>query len=705
MQLNLSVAGKLVASELSIRIVFAFISTLIVLILIDIPIKRYNLELQEGQILHKSTYGAYLADDLDFDGNTERVHIYNSMEAERLTIMLLDVEGLIKETVNFIHHDWNTNSSPEVYDIDEDGIKDLIIVSIKNDSVYLNAVNLFTSEFTIPNLLLGVIERPMPQMAYRTDFLAYEDLNNDGYKEMFFAFDAGYGLNPRGLYRYDVLSKTLYSTPKSYIVWNTPVFKDLNHDGIPEILAWNYAPSNVTFETEYTDTRAWIGAFDLDLNYLFPPIRMPEGYGYVYTSPVTFSDSLYFAIYSNRSSDSIPNRIFLLDYHGNILKEKSLFKDDPTFYTHVLGIFDNKNYLLINNIGQFELTAELDNLPQQKIKQQKNYNPYLHLKPWPVDVNGDGRDELIYYNLNTSVLEILNDRYKILTSFILPFERLRITNIYPYLVNGITERLMVVTDSGYFFMRYSENPFYWTKYMVWLGIFLSFWGFIYLVQFFQRRRMEQKWETEKKLTELQFNTIRNQLNPHFIFNALNSVGYLIENGKKDEAYNYLTINSRLIRKVLEDADLTVRPLADEIKFVKDYLTIQKFRFRERFETVFSIDEKVNLKLAVPKMVLHTYVENAIKHAFGNMHSGGKLEIEVTSISKGVELKVRDNGIKDKNSVPTESTGKGISIMESYYRIFEKQHQCNIRTGFSKLNERDANLNGTEVTIQIEYKSG
>jgi LytS/YehU family sensor histidine kinase len=216
--------------------------------------------------------------------------------------------------------------------------------------------------------------------------------------------------------------------------------------------------------------------------------------------------------------------------------------------------------------------------------------------------------------------------------------------------------------------------------------------------------MEQKWETEKKLTELQFNTIRNQLNPHFIFNALNSVGYLIENGKKDEAYNYLTINSRLIRKVLEDADLTVRPLADEIKFAKDYLAIQEFRFRERFETVFLIDKNVNLKLAVPKMVLHTYVENAIKHAFKNMHSGGKLEIEVNSIPKGVQLKVRDNGIKNKKAAPGESTGKGISIMESYYRIFEKQHQCNIRTSFSKLKETNPLLQGTEVTIQIEYKS-
>ncbi len=698
-----NLSGKIVASEKWQRTGFALFSTLLILLLVKIPIKRFYLELQEGQVLHHSANSTYLASDLDSDGNTERVYIFNSAEAQRLSIMLFDADGLIRETINFTDHDWTPNSFPEIYDIDEDGIKEVMIVSIRNDSVYLNALNLFTSEFIIRDLLLGVVEKPVSQMAYRTDFFAYEDFNNDGIKELYFLFDAGYGLKPRNLYRYDFVSRSLYSTPESYIVWNSPVFRDLNSDGIPEILAWNYAPSNVPFETEFTDTRAWIGAFDLEMNYLFPPIPMPAGYGYVYTSPATFSDSLFFAIYSNRSSDTIPNRIFLLDYHGKILNEKMVFQDDPTLYSQRLEIIDNKNYLLINNIGQFELTAELDNLPQQKIKRQKSYNPYFHLKSYPVDVNGNGTEELVYYHVNTSEIEILNEQYKQLAGFRLPFDRLRITNIYPYLVNGKTDRLMVVTDSGYFFMKYTENPFYRTKYLVWLGIFFTAWGFTWLVQFFQRRRMEQKWETEKQLTELQFNTIRNQLNPHFIFNALSSVGYLIENGKKDEAYDYLSINSRLIRKVLEDAELTTRPLEEELTFVKDYLKVQEFRFGNRFKYETDIDADVNLKLAVPKMVLHTYVENAVKHAFKEMETGGRLKIEIYSLHNGVQLTVRDNGTwKEPSGHSSESTGKGIKIMEAYYRIFEKQHQCRILTEFTDLQKTNPSLSGTEVSIRIEY---
>jgi len=215
--------------------------------------------------------------------------------------------------------------------------------------------------------------------------------------------------------------------------------------------------------------------------------------------------------------------------------------------------------------------------------------------------------------------------------------------------------------------------------------------------------MEAKWETEKQLTELQFNTIRNQLNPHFVFNALSSVGYLIESGKKEEAYDFLSVNTRLIRKVLDDAELTTRSLAAEINFVKDYLSIQEFRFKDRFRTVFSIDESVNQQLAVPKMVLHTYIENSVKHGFKNINSGGILEVRIDALPKGVIFTIRDNGHSE--DLPVESpqiTGKGIKIMESYYRLFEKQHKCRIQTTFTKLSETDPAKTGTEVVVRIEF---
>jgi LytS/YehU family sensor histidine kinase len=250
-------------------------------------------------------------------------------------------------------------------------------------------------------------------------------------------------------------------------------------------------------------------------------------------------------------------------------------------------------------------------------------------------------------------------------------------------------------------MQYAENPILLDKYLVWIAIFLMSWGFIYLIQFLQRKRMEQNWETEKQLTELQFSSIRSQLNPHFIFNALNSIGYLIENGKKDEAYDFLSVQSRMIRHILEDAEMTTQSLDKEIEFVRDYLSVQKFRFGDKLEYTIDVDPEIELTLVVPKMIIHTYVENAVKHGLRN-HKG-KIGIKCKKIPHGVKLTISDNGIGITHSENSpQNTGKGLSIMDKYYRLFEKEFNCKIHTTIEEINK--PGLSGTEVVITIKYLS-
>ncbi len=687
------------------RFGFALFSTLLIMIFITIPIEPFKIEIYDAQLSHSSEWSTYMASDIDSDGNSERIYLYTANESNRLTIMVYDNKGMIIDAIGFINHDWTNSLVPAIMDINGDNLQEILFVTLKNDSVVLNGLTLINSSKIIDNLLLGIVENPVPQMACNSRIQAFGDYNNDGQKELYFTFDAGFGLNPRGLYRLDVDSLKLYHSPESYISWLFIIFKDINRDGIPEILPGNYAPMNVHFETEYSDNNAWITAFDLELSYLFPPIAMPRGHGTVEVTPATFSDTLFFALFTNNSVETDSSLILIIDYKGNVLREQSFFRDDPAMYFQTIFIEDNKNYLYINNIGRFELTAELEGLPQKRIKKQRNYKPFNTLRNWQLDADDDGIEDRIFYDITTSSLEITNGKNKALSAIQLPFERLWVNSVYPYLENGRADRIMVATNSGYFFLSYSRNPYYWSKYLIWIAIFFSVYIIIFLIQYFQRRRLEAKWETEKQLTELQFNTIRNQLTPHFIFNALNSVGYLIENGQKEEAYDYLSINARLIRKVLEDAELTKRSLEEEIKFVQDYLAIQEFRFKDRFCTVFSIDEDLNLNLEVPKMVLYTYVENSVKHGFKNTYEGGLLEISVSIIPKGVVFTVRDNGNFSKDDDHQEKNiGKGMGIMEAYYRLFEKQHNCKIHTTFFKLNETSKYMQGTEVNVRIEYLS-
>jgi hypothetical protein len=359
--------------------------------------------------------------------------------------------------------------------------------------------------------------------------------------------------------------------------------------------------------------------------------------------------------------------------------------------------------LIINNIGRFELSPELKDLPRQLQVKQKNYKPWWIEKSWLVDADGDGNPERIYYNDRHSTIEIVNEHKKSTTSILLSTERQLISGIFPYFIAGKVEKLMVSGNLGFFFLDYDPNPFYPVKYVIWLVIFMGFWLFIFLIQWLQRNRMEQKWETERQLIELQFSTIRNQLNPHFIFNSLSALGHLIENGKKEEAYDFLSLNARLIRRVVDDADLTTRSLGDEIVFVKEYLLIQKLRFGEKLRFEIDIDNNVDLSLAVPRMVLHTYVENAIKHGFHNLKKVGVLEIKISFHEKVLTIKIKDNGSGFKSDhLESSGGGKGMEIMQKYYRLLEKQLGCRIDTEIKDLNRQAIKAEGTEIIITIGY---
>jgi hypothetical protein len=388
---------------------------------------------------------------------------------------------------------------------------------------------------------------------------------------------------------------------------------------------------------------------------------------------------------------------------GNILEKASITDKEESIANSFLKIIDNKNYLFIKGFEKIALTADLNHISRDLKKTGNTSEFFDSYLSWDIDADNDGcMDKMSFYSENSS-FKIKNVKRNENTTFTLTTHE-AVISVFPFKISNKVEKLLVTTTNGYFFLSYTENKNYWVKYLIWVGIFLTTFIITFLIQFAQRRRMEAKWASEKQLTELQFNTIRNQLNPHFIFNALNSVGYLIENGKKEEAYDYLSINARMIRKVLEDAELTTRTLEEEIQFVKDYLAIQEFRFKERFETIFKISNEVNLQLAVPKMVLHTYVENAVKHGFRNTTSGGLLEIIIEPVLRGVLLIILDNGkpALDQLVDHSESTGKGIKIMESYYRLFEKQYNCKIETSYIAKSELNKGETGFEVKIRIEF---
>ena len=143
------------------------------------------------------------------------------------------------------------------------------------------------------------------------------------------------------------------------------------------------------------------------------------------------------------------------------------------------------------------------------------------------------------------------------------------------------------------------------------------------------RRKEEEARLRHELSQLQMNSVLRQFDPHFTFNVISAIGSLIMKGEKENAYDYITILGGLLRTVLGEGSVIIKPLSDEIDFVKRYCELQKLRFKDRISFSLMIDKNVDLQRTIPKMTIQLFVENAIKHGFEDRDEGGKVDVLIT----------------------------------------------------------------------------
>jgi sensor histidine kinase YesM len=224
----------------------------------------------------------------------------------------------------------------------------------------------------------------------------------------------------------------------------------------------------------------------------------------------------------------------------------------------------------------------------------------------------------------------------------------------------------------------------------------------YLILNFRRRRRQEREKTEKQISELQLKTIRSQMDPHFTFNALNSISSVIYKGNKEKAYRYLTKFSKLIRSSLEVSDKISRTLEEEIDFTRNYLDLEKIRFKENFYYLINVDEKVDQQLLVPKMIIQNYAENAVKHGLKYIEKNRKLNIEINRVNDHLKISIEDNGIGRELAAKQNqfSTGKGLAIMNNIYELYFKLYKIRIEQEIEDLYDSRGNPAGTKVIISI-----
>jgi len=222
------------------------------------------------------------------------------------------------------------------------------------------------------------------------------------------------------------------------------------------------------------------------------------------------------------------------------------------------------------------------------------------------------------------------------------------------------------------------------------GVALLFWGY--------RRSSKTKLarsDQEKEGINLKLRSIRSQLNPHFMFNALTSIQNLMNKNETEAANHYLAMFANLTRKVLNTSEQELISLEDEIKILEDYLQMEQLRFG--FQYQIKVDDSINMaNTDIPAMLLQPFVENAVKHGVAELQQNGMIKVLINKNENDLILSVTNNGQGfNKTMVQDNKTSFGLKLSEERIALLNQVHKDQPVT----LNI-DANPTGTIITIEL-----
>ncbi|WP_226789258.1 tetratricopeptide repeat protein [Polaribacter reichenbachii] len=240
---------------------------------------------------------------------------------------------------------------------------------------------------------------------------------------------------------------------------------------------------------------------------------------------------------------------------------------------------------------------------------------------------------------------------------------------------------------------------------IWVIVLGSFISVISILYFLYRQRLLQN---QKRILTLEQDVLRTQMNPHFIFNALNSIKHYIINNEQKNAVRYLNKFSKLVRKILESSTLKEVSLQEELETMDLYMNIENIRFSNEIDYTINVDESLNLsKIKVPPLVLQPFLENALWHGLSSKKGDKKIILSVFKPSDDfIQIDIEDNGIgrtasaKIKSEKVINRKSIGIDLTKERLQNFIKDFQNPFSLIFDDLFDDKKNPKGTKVALKI-----
>lgn len=677
----------------------ALVLSVVVIAFLPNLFNKYKIELVDSGMINeiekKSTIYSY---DLDHDGFSEKVYSFEYEGKHSLQVITHD-GGIVDQ--------WNTGGIIAgrgerlvCGDYDKDSYDEVYTFYQRNDSVFLYCFEPkdTTSPIWITNKFICSLSNKYAKPDYSILNILFNDTNGDGKEELLFVINSGKSKFPRGITIYDLTNDTIIGSEEYGSTLNYGInLSDFDGDGKMEISGSTSAAGQIadSLGYKYNDYSAWLMVFNHELKLTFNPIEFPGFRSIIYTLPISLSDSKFIVGYYNHRGplDNYP-KLMLVDNTGKIVKEYDFPKSSKI--QRWLDVFEKDGEIHIHVIEESGI-INIFNL-QLELIEKVNLNHTIGRNYNKVDLDMDGEYEFIFNTENKTIVITRND-FSEPVSFTLDFFPGPLSLL---VANGNDNpSLFIYRDSEFLSIQYSRNPLASLRFLIYLSIYLSFWLFIIAIQKLQLIQIQKKERIRNQIVNLQLKSFKNQMDPHFTFNVFNTMAHKIQK-ESPESYAAFMEFSNLIRKSLLSSDSITRSIDDELSQLKSYLELEKLRFPDKVFYSIIVDEDVNQQMHIPKMILQTYVENAIKHGIRHKMDSGTVSVSIKKKVNNLSFEIIDDGVgRDKaKQYAGDSTGFGLKIMDNYFRLFNEYNVSKIKHEIIDLYDEKKIAIGTEVRILI-----
>jgi hypothetical protein len=293
---------------------------------------------------------------------------------------------------------------------------------------------------------------------------------------------------------------------------------------------------------------------------------------------------------------------------------------------------------------------------------------------------------------------------------------------YPSLPSGRYEfQLQAVnrfgTMSGLRSVSFEVATPFWKQ--VWfqllmLVLFLSAtWAFIVWRIGRVRKQQEQKVRQRRRMAELEHIALQSQMNPHFIFNCLSSIQQFVFKEDQITTNEYITGFARLIRATLNHSSQALIPVAEEVAYLNDYLSLEKMRFKSKMDYRIQVEPGMDIQnTQVPPMLIQPFVENSVRHGLRHKKSGqGIIRIQFREEDDHLVVIIQDNGIGRKKAMEyktgehIEYQSKGMSLTAARIEMIKVLYKSEIRVEVEDLTGSDGEPVGTRILIRFPVFRG